>query len=94
MWRRAGRWTASSCYGPAQVEAWLSPGLEAETVDSGLVKMYWDRWLPWRDKKTRELRREAAIVMGLKLLDVGEEELRVRVENVEPKWSTHRCRGE
>lgn len=40
------------------------------------------------------MRREAAGEMGLKMLDGGQAELWVRVEDLVPKWSAHRRRGE
>lgn len=40
------------------------------------------------------MRREAAGEMGLKLLGGGEVELWVRAEDLVPRWSAHRLRGE
>lgn len=52
------------------------------------------QWLSQGDNETRGLRREAAGEMGFKLLDGGKVELWVRTENLVPKWSTRRRRGE
>lgn len=65
-----------------------------KTVGAPTWKRACGQWVSQGDNETRGLRREAAGEMGLKLLGGGEVELRVRVEDLVPRWSAHRRREE
>lgn len=65
-----------------------------KTVGAPTWKRACGQWVSQGDNETRELRREAAGEMGLKLLGGGEVELRVRAEDLVPRWSAHRRRRE
>lgn len=63
-----------------------------KTVGAPTWKRACGQWVSQGDNETRGLRREAAGEMGLKLLGGGEVELRVRAEDLVPRWSAHRIR--